>query len=235
MISPASSLHILLVLLLASSVTSPGHCQTDVSSPASVELYFDKITGIENSGIINGRQYKMGQIGAKTTPFFDQGEAPGMVKYDNGGFHVPLIYDVVKDELVVKHISAQGLAWFIQLDKQRVHEFVIANRLFRRYDRGFHEILFGEGELMFLARRTKTGRIEKGILNYLSEDTYFIVDSGEWSPFRSTSSLLRTLETKEEKKQLKSFIQQKGIKVRKFQKEDLFAIGTYLIELRNKA
>jgi hypothetical protein len=88
---------------------------------------------------------------------------------------------------------------------------------------------------MFLARRTKTGRIEKGILNYLSEDTYFIVDSGEWSPFRSTSSLLRTLETKEEKKQLKSFIQQKGIKVRKFQKEDLFAIGTYLIELRNKA
>lgn len=234
MASSCASLSVILVLLSAAALPKPVYSQVEVSSVDAVEAYFDKITGIENSGIINGRQYKMGQIGAKTTPFFDQGEAPGVVSYGGGKFHVPLIYDIAQDELVVKHISAQGLAWFIQLDKSLVHEFVISNKLFRRFDRGFHEVIFDGGDLMILARRTKYGRTEKGIFNYLNEDTYFILDSGKWSSLRNTSSLLRVLETKEEKKELKSFIQEKDIRIRRFQPDQLSAVGTYLLTLRNK-
>lgn len=231
MIIIVNSIRVLLWFMVIIFPTMKSYSQVTSSPLGSMETYFDQITGIENAGVINGRQYRMGQLGAKSNPFFDKGEVLGMVEYHGNRHSVPLLYDISKDELVLKHISAQGLAWFVQLQKNAVSEFYIWDRRFRRFDRGFHEVIFDESELMILAKRSKVGKTEKGIFNYLNDDNYFVVHSGVWSPLRNSSGVLRLLQDKEQKKKVKSFIQKNGIRIRRFEHDELALLGNFLVDV----
>jgi hypothetical protein len=198
------------------------------------ELWFDQLVGVENSGVINGRQYRMELRGGSSNPFFGAGEAKGIVLYNNQKYYVPLLYDIFKDELIVKHLSTAGLAWFVQLDKKLVQEFSMSGRLFRKFGSGFYEVIFEGEHLLVLAKRSRIGQTQKGIFNYIDDDRFFLVNAGKREPLRSLLGFERVLDDKEEKKAFRAFVRERKIKVRKFRNEDLASVGKFLNELRNK-
>jgi hypothetical protein len=209
---------------------SRGQCQAPT---AAIEKWFDKTVGIENSGVINGPEYRMEMRGASSNPFFDKGEAQGMIRYNNEVFFVPLLYDIYKDVIIVKHLSnLSGAAWFVQPDKKLVEEFIIADRLFRNFDRGYHQVLFENNDFALVSRRAKITQVRKGIFNYIEADRFFIVSSNRWTTVWGKKSFIKMLAGKEDKKKLKLFINQQQIKVRKFRDEDLVKVATFFATLQ---
>jgi len=105
------------------------HAQSQ-SSPSApdVESWFDSVIGIANSGIIDGPEYKMEFVGYRSDPFLKADAVKGSVRYKGETFHVPLIYDIYKDELIIKHPRSSGNIWFVQLDKKLVGNFSLEHR-----------------------------------------------------------------------------------------------------------
>jgi hypothetical protein len=198
-----------------------------------MEGWYDQIIGVENAGVINGPEYKMELLGRASHPFFGSGETKGMVRYNQETFTVPLLYDIYKDAIVVKHLGRSGRGWLIQLDKKMVVEFVIEDRLFRNFDRGFHEVIFEGNNFLLVSRRTKISEVTKGITNYITHDRYFIIDANNWKTFRNTKSFVKMLPKKEDQKQVKLFVKEHKIKVRKFRNEDLYKVASLVNTLRN--
>lgn len=209
--------------------------QLQPTTQLSSENWFDRNIGIENSGIINGPRYKMEFLGASSSPFFGTGESPGMITIDQRQYSATLLYDIYKDEIIVKHIANGGAGWFIQLDKNPVKEFVIANRLFRNFGGAFREVLFESNSLMVVAKRSKSRYIKSGIQNYVQNDEYFTLVNGDWKRLWTLSGLSGFLSTKEEKDKLKRFISVNDFKNRKFPDEHLVKVARFVDELRQKA
>jgi hypothetical protein len=222
-----------LIALCLIGTCLPAFSQPQAIDPAPVESYFDSLIGIENSGIINGRQYKMALPGARSSPFFGPGEVHGVVRYHQQTFDAPLLYDIFKDEIVVKHISSQGVAWFIQLDKKFVEGFNLSGRLFRNFSRGFHEAIFEGDDFLILAKRSRAQRQERGAMNYIDIDRYFFVEHDHWNSLFNKNSFLKVLDSKEDKKAFRLFVRENRIKIRKFRQDDLMKVGEYLSKLRN--
>jgi hypothetical protein len=222
-------------LLIAFATTiSQAHCQPPVAVTDSSESWFDSMIGVENSGIINGPEYKMEFLGASTNPFFEAGEVKGMVRYRHERFYVPILYDVYKDEIIVKHQSASGKSWFIKLDKKLVQEFMISEHLFRNFDRGFHEVLFESDDFLLVARLSKATQVQNGLVNYVQTVQFFLVTVDRWKRLWNGRSFMSMLATKEEKKALKLFTKQNHIKVRRLRNEELVKVAKFVNVLRNK-
>jgi hypothetical protein len=209
--------------------------QPKQTQSATTETWFDDIIGRENSGIINGPEYKVQLLGARTNPFLASGEGSGLVTYNNNVYSVPLIYDIYKDELVVKHLSGSGHAWFVQLEKSQVKEFVLSGRLFRNFgsDRGYQEVLYDGANFQVLAKRTKTYEVRKGIFNYYEFNRNFIKDARGWKGLSGASGLARVIEDKADKKALKDFLNENKIK-RKPSDSELARAAAFADELITK-
>jgi hypothetical protein len=212
--------------------TASSIAQTGIVRPATVETWFDSIVGTENSGIINGPQYKVELQGRRSNPFFGEGEVNGIVHFDGKLYSVPLIYDIYKDELVVKHLAQSGRAWFIQLDKKRVDEFVLSGRLFRNFDRGYHEVLFDGNNFVVLAKRTKTYEVRKSVFNYYEFDRTFIKSSNRWIASGRISTLLKIIPRGDEK-EAKAFFNKNKIHGR-LAGEKLMKAAAFVDELLNR-
>jgi hypothetical protein len=202
------------------------------SSLITNEKWFDSIVGVENSGIINGPEYKVELQGAKSNPFLGKEEPNGIVVYDGKVYAVPLLYDIYKDELVVKHLTSSGRAWLIQLEKSLVSEFIVNGRRFRNFGsgRGFHEIIFESTNLQVLAKRAKRYEVRKTIFNYVQYDRLFIKRLDEWTPFSRSSGFMKVLPDKRQRKELKMFLNQSKIGGR-LSNTELHKVSEFLDEL----
>ena len=220
------------------SVTVFGNSFTAISQQsaeltAANEKWIDQIIGVENSGIVNGVEYKM-SASATGNPFYEAGEVNGIVRFAGHMYHVPLLYDIYKDELVVKHLSAKGAAWFIQLNKKAVDEFIFSNRLFRSFDRGYHEVMFEGNDFLLLAKRSKIPQFKRGVSVYDRHDEFFLVDSFRWKRVTGKSSFRSLLADKQERDSLNEFIKRNRVKLKKSREQDLIKAATYVNTLRNR-
>ena len=225
-----------ITLLIAVISISTSAFPQSVNTPSiEIETWFDNIVGVENSGLINGPEYKVKLQGARTNPFFGTGEASGIVTYNNNAYAIPLIYDVYTDELVAKHMSKSGRAWFIQLEKSQVTEFVLPGHTFRNFggERGYQEVIYDGENLQVLAKRTKRYEVKKGIFNYVAADRLFIKMGEMWKAFTGTSGFTKVLADKAHRKQLKEFLNQNKIGGR-LTNAELAQVGRFVDDLLTK-
>jgi hypothetical protein len=173
-------------------------------------------------------------VSATGNPFYEAGEVNGIVRYAGHTYHVPLLYDIYKDELVVKHLSAKGVAWFIQLDKKVVAEFSFSNRLFRTFDRGYHEVMFEGSDFILLAKRSKISQLKRGVSVYERSDEFFLFDSSRWKRITGKSGFRSLLADKQDRESLNEFIRKNRLKLKKSREEDFVKAATYVNTLRNR-
>jgi hypothetical protein len=224
----------LIVAFIVGLVQVPHEAYTQTLSATTPGRWFDNIIGIENSGIINGTEYRIEFLGAKTNPFFISEASEGLIRYNNQEFYAPLLYDIFKDEVIVKHLSSAGRAWLVQLDKRVVQEFTIQGHLFRNFNGMYREVLFDGNKLLLVSHKSKFAETKNGIRNYREHEEYFLWHSGKWKRVVGSSAFSKMLESKEDKRELKLFLKQNKIKVGKFRADELTQLAAFVNALRNK-
>jgi hypothetical protein len=207
--------------------------QQSAELTAADEQWIDQVIGVENSGIVNGVEYKI-SFSATGNPFYDAGEVNGIVRFAGHTYHVPLLYDIYRDELVVKHLGVKGVAWFVQLDKKAVDEFSFSNRVFRSFDRGYHEVMFEGNDFQLLAKRSKISLLNRGVPVYERHDEFFLLDSLGWKRITGKSGFRSLLADKQDRDSLNEFIRQNRLKLKKSREQDFVKAATYVNTLRSR-
>ncbi|MFN8348978.1 MAG: hypothetical protein U0X91_28520 [Spirosomataceae bacterium] len=186
--------------------------------------------------LYNGARYHIYDSRSKDHQFYESEEwSPGSVLYDSQSFEaVPMLYDIVKDKVVIKYQNRSGL---IQLQSERVARFSYLNHRFIRLERneaagvdiptGFYDLLY-DGKLQVLARRVKQRQeqIENNRVNvyFLPKNFYYIKKDGVYHPIPSKKAALSLLE--EQKKALKKHLRDQGIKYRKARESAIVQMAT---------
>lgn len=208
------------------------------------EIWFDRIVGLENSGLINGQEYAIPFRGATTHPFYQFTDGTrGWVVYNKSRFSdVGLLYDIFNDNLVLKYQRRDGFLSLIQLDKARIDSFNIYNHHFRKFDisdaaarlaPGFYDVLYDSKTLSLVARRTKeTHIVSASRIDYDQADRYYFIDRGKWIRLGGRTSLSALLSTPEERKKLSAYIRANHIRIGKRRDEDLKKIASFCQSLR---
>lgn len=225
-----SSALIKFILLFVSA--TPAVAQRPSPPSAAIGNWFDQTIGVENSGLINGVQYKMSFLGASSNPFFGDGTLQGTIRFKGEVYNANIMYDCYQDVVIVKHISSSGQAWFIQPDKRSVEEFTIGNHVFRKLNDAWHGIFFESKDMKVVAKRAKRQSVNRSISNYTVNDEFFIVEGKNWTRFKTISAFEKLLTSKNDKEEFTSFIKQNKIRTRKFSDEDLIKAATFVSNLR---
>ncbi|MBO0947797.1 hypothetical protein [Fibrella forsythiae] len=141
----------------------------------------------------------------------------GMVFYEGRQFAVPLLYDIVKDVVVVVHTSGYRIA----LHSDRVERFSLKNHLFIRIDsigqnmpEGFYDLLY-DGPTQLLARRKKNILVNPNSFGYGIYDpktTYYLRKNGRYFQAKNKRGLLTLLADR--RKELASFARRQKLSFR---------------------
>ena len=198
-----------------------------LSNNASLDA-FDRAIGFENTGVVNGSVYKMSFFSASTNPFFSSGEILGTVRFMGNSYAAPILYDLYQDEVVIKHLSAAGNAWFVKLNKNDVDEFILNERLFRNVKGSFYEVLFDGGTFKVFARRTKFEKVKNRIATYEIHDEYYIVKDSQWSRITGPARLAQVLANKEDKKKVSVFMREQHIRKKGFTGADFGKVAAFI-------
>ncbi len=155
--------------------------------------------------IYNGRLFSGYPSGIKGTAFFnDIQKEIGTAVYDGIAYkNLPLIYDVITDELIVR--SDDNLPYVLFSD--RVSAFTFRDFTFIRIDngilpKGFYQVL-ERGTLTFLCKRQKI--IKESIVgmslerDFLVTDKFYVLKDNKFYPVTSRKTFYKTIK---EKKQL---------------------------------
>lgn len=195
------------------------------SSEAQAKLY----NGVEDVG------YDRKIAGS---PYFLTSELTnGGVNYDGKYYdNIPLLYDMVQDELVIQYYSGP---FRILLQKDKTQSFNILNHHFihiapgdslaSQLKPGYYDQLYN-GSLKLLARRTssiiqvinpgnKTGQ------KFLSKNEYFIIKNGRSYPVSGISSALKI--TDQDERQVKGNLKKKNLKYKSQPEPVLVFIVSY--------
>ena len=221
----------ILSIAIASATIQPCFGQNNVLSNNASLNAFDQVIGFENTGLINGTLYKMYFFSRSTNPFFESGEVRGTIRFRGNSYAAPILYDLYQDEVVIKHLSATGNAWFVKLNKSDVDEFILNDRLFRNIKGSFYEVVFDGAAFKVYSRRTKIERVQRQIPTYEIHDDYYFVKDSQWSLISGPTGLTRLLENKEDKKKVSAFMRDQRIRNRKFTVEDLRNVAAFIDRL----
>jgi hypothetical protein len=140
----------------------------------------------------------------------------GQVAYEGGLYTVPLLYDIVKDLVVVVHTSGYRMS----LHSDRVQRFSVDNHTFIRLDssqampKGFYDLLYN-GPTRLLARRTKDILVNPtsfGYGLYNPKTTYYIRKNGRYFPVKNKRAFLALMGDR--RKQLMSYARQQKLSFR---------------------
>ncbi len=196
-------------LLLHNAVGQPVGKDSTVSLAArqAVARYEEVSNTLER--LYNGPEYISYDRRLTGHPFFPTDTLlEGKVAYQGGQFAVPLLYDIVKDEVVVVHSGGYRMS----LHSDRVQAFSVRNHTFIRLDSvqqgmstGFYDMLYS-GNIQLLARRTKSVLINLTAFSYglfTAKTTYYILKNGQYSPVRNKRTLLAVLSNR--RKQLVAY------------------------------
>lgn len=168
-----------------------------------------------NQHIFRGPQYVefLGQ--EDKNPFFGSSDWMDCnVRYDGQGYQVPVLYNIVKDELAV--LLPNGNA--TQIEKARISGFDLHGGHFvnmednQLKEKGFYQVLF-DGKVQVLARRKKQF-IEKvtydgAYYQYLNRDFYLLHKNGTYYTVKGKGSVLKVLA--DHKKELRKFLSENRI------------------------
>lgn len=193
-------LRVLILLLLPCSFFISA--QQTTSKRESL-IFFDNLTGIENTKLYNGnRYYNTYKISETNHNFFYAPEyVKGDVVYDNEFFYnIDLKYDALKDVLVSKLDDKKSFV-NLELIKQKVKSFTINNHKFINVDliinskelNGFAELITSSKNYTFFVKRKKEVRERikgnKVVHLFYETNTYFLYSKGEVHKIKSYKSL----------------------------------------------
>ncbi len=142
--------------------------------------WFDQLTGVENSGIYNGIEYKENfkVINDKHKFYVSKDFLPASVLYDGQEyFGIEMKYDLYEDNVVIKYNKYVGWS-ILQLTKDRIDNFTINGDFFvnvkdekTKVKKGFYKVLLKNQFYTLLKRHSKrkSNRIISG--NAYSEFT----------------------------------------------------------------
>jgi hypothetical protein len=216
---------IILYLLVAGVITAL--CQNSPVASTVLEDWFDQTVGVENSGLINGQQYKMKYLGSKTNPFFRESESQGAIRFNQQHYTATLLYDIYQDVIVVKHVSKTGKVWFVQPEKSLIDFFTIHDRSFRNIDGSFYQVLYDKHPLRILTRWSKAETVRGGVRSYELDRQLLFDQHGKRSRLTSLSSLVNVL-NKTDRDKARSFIKENKIPARKFSDDQLVKLATFI-------
>lgn len=162
------------------------------------------------SGVYNGREYiNYTRLLKDGHPFYDTTVAlMGSVHYNQITYAaLPLMLDLVKDELIVQHFNN---VFLIQLVKSKIDWFTIGSHFFEHLGRdsakglspGFYDRVYEGRSARLYVKRQKTiqevindMRIERIVLD---ADKYYIFKDGQFHSVYTKSSVFRLLGNKNE-------------------------------------
>lgn len=221
---------------------TPGVGTPDVATPgtqAALALY-DSAT-VESQHLYNGPQYFIYDSPAEEHQFYPTEKwESGSVFYDGQLFRgVPLLYDIVKDQLVARYKQGFGN---VALQSQKVGYFTLPGHTFVRVEAdtgrveglrtGFYDQLY-TGKTKVVARRAKERQQDlsdrKVTINFPQKDVYYLYQAGEYHAVRTKKSVLTYLE--DQKRPLKKYLRDNSLTFRDDRQTAILALATYYDEL----
>ena len=207
----------------------------------ALTLYYNALD--IQSGLYNGSEYIVYVSLLKDGhPYLDTAQlTTGSVFYDGLLYqNVPMLYDIVKDELIVQHFNK---VFYVQLVQSKVENFNILGRKFIHLGKdsiqkgniknGFYELLY-DGQIKLYARRTKTiqefipdMQVERRVF---AANRYFIYKDNVFNEVFNQASVLKILADK--KAGLTQALRKQHIKFRK-QKETAMKLMLHQYENAN--
>lgn len=147
----------------------------------------------------------------------------GSLIYDGMEYRdVPLLYDIFKDNLVVRHFNNY---FRIGLVREKVKEFSLLNHHFIRIEidslsnapitTGFYDVLYS-GRITAIAKRVKivsetiTYQLEQ---KFVQEDQYYIYMDGKYHPIKNSKDLLKVF--KERNRDVRQYLSKNRIRYKR--------------------
>lgn len=199
----------------------------------------------EHAPLFNGKLYSSPVFNPHYGhPFYASNEwYTGTIIYDGVKYNnVPLLYDMVLDEVLTKHISNPAP---ISLVKEKVNRFTLHNHTYvyvktdsasnPEMPAGFYDLLY-DGEVSVLARRQKKARSVSSSSTVLktrfkSSDLYFIKKGGTYHTVKSQKDILKMFSDR--KAEMDQFMSQNKISFKKDAEEALTKIAAYYSKAGN--
>jgi hypothetical protein len=169
--------------------------------------------------------------------FFSDSFSVGSIGY-NGLIYtdVPVLYDIVRDELVTRSPNGFGIA----LIKPKVDSFSFSGRLFVKLNddtsgvatQSYYEMLYN-GNIQLLAKRKKDVQVSSGVSTVerrvYEQDRYYLYKNGLFETIKNKNSLLSAL--KDKKNAVQQFIKQNNLKLKQNFEEDAARVVAYYDQL----
>jgi hypothetical protein len=200
---------------------------------------YKKATEISQN-LYNGRQYYMYDSRGEEHQFFIERKwRKGVVRYDGQLFDsIAMMYDIVKDELVIKHFNGDH----ILLQSEKVDSFWLEQHDFQRLESGkdvnvqmrtgFYDILY-DGKTRTIMRRTKQRQekiVDKSVIAlFPPKDFFYILKDGRYHSVYSKKSTIALFP--EYKKELRRVLREPKIKFRKNREAAITRIAARYDEL----
>lgn len=219
---------------------SPGDASPGVQKALAL---YDSAT-VESQHLYNGKQYFVYDSREVEHQFFlTEQWTMGSVFYDGQQFkQVPLLYDIVKDQLVARYRHGFG---DVTLQSPKVRSFILAGHNFMRVEAdtgrveglrtGFYDQLY-TGKTKVLARRRKERLPQlsetKITIEFPVKDQLYIYKDGEYQPVRSKRSVLVLLP--EHKRLLRRELRKQNLSFSQNREEAVVAMVTRYDELNKR-
>lgn len=218
------------VIFLFVSIAFKSFGQNELANASSVtetvaypvSLY--KTATAQSQNLYNGRQYYVYDSRSDEHQFFlDRKWKKGSVLYDGQVFDsIPMLYDIFKDELVIKHFNGDDLL----LQSEKTDYFILNGHRFERLEAGkqindqmrtgFYDILYN-GKTRMLVRRSKqrqeTIREKRVFALFPQKNFFYISKDGSYQAVHSRKSVLNLFP--EHKKELRKVLKDQKISFKK--------------------
>jgi hypothetical protein len=201
---------------------------------SAVSLYYQYTD--RQSRLYNGVEFLGYSPRIEGHAFFPESEwQSGSLVYDGLEYqNVPMLYDIFKDGLVVRHFNNY---FRVGLVREKVKEFTIANHHFVRIEidslsktpitTGFYDLLYS-GKLDVLAKRVKTivetitYQLEQ---KFVEEDFYYIYKDGTYYPIKNNKELLKVF--KEKSKDVRQYLGKNRFRYKKDPENTIIKAAAY--------
>jgi hypothetical protein len=192
---------------------------------------YKEMTAISQN-LFNGRVYYVYDSRQEEHQFFENKKwTRGTIEYDGQQFDsIPMLYDIVRDEVVIKHFNGDNLL----LQPGKVRQFKLFDHHYQRLTSGveiepemktgFYDLLYN-GESKALVRRTKQRQekiVDKRVITlFPPKDFYYIRKDGHYHAVRSKKSVMSLFP--ENHKILRKALREQNIRFKK-ERETAIAI-----------
>ncbi|WP_192579216.1 hypothetical protein [Dyadobacter aurulentus] len=219
--------HYTFVFFLITGCTGISFGQATTASIAAPEAYpvsIYKEATAQSQNLYNGRQYYVYDARSEEHQFFnDRKWRKGVVRYDEQQFDsIPMIYDIFRDELVVKHFNGDHLL----LQSEKVDFFMLDDHNFVRMESGkdinpqmrtgFYDILY-DGKSRTIVRRAKQRQekiVDKRVIAlYPQKSFFYILKDGKYHASQTKKAVLNLFP--EHKKELRKALRDGKLRFRK--------------------